>query len=384
MKSILHISNTDIASDSRILKELDALSTIDGVKIFVIGVPEKNDSSVDKIKDTIYLKMPLLMRVFRFMPRPIRYFFELLEFTIKTLIIGHKIRPNVIHCHDTFALPSGWLLKTFYNCKLVYDAHELESEKNGQNYILSSVTLAMERFCWAKIDLLVSVSESITEWYMRHLGYVQNLLILNSPVVGEKLVDRFLEIENVRYFHRQYGIAEDNLIFVYLGILGPGRGIELCLEAFSNGPSSAHVVFIGHGILQSKINEYSERFNNIHFHPTVPHDQVVLLVSHADYGLCMIENASLSDYYCLPNKLFEYCFARLPVLASNFPEIEKIVREFSLGECCEPSLISVSSVLNEIVTNRPIYGHKDISILSWEAQAKRLREFYECKLLIDI
>ena len=33
------------------------------------------------------------------------------------------------------------------------------------------------------------------------------------------------------------------------------------------------------------------------------------LIKEADVGLCLVENVSLSDYYCLPNKLFEYAFA---------------------------------------------------------------------------
>ena len=47
--------------------------------------------------------------------------------------------------------------------------------------------------------------------------------------------------------------------------------------------------------------------------------------------MCLIQNVSLSDYYCLPNKLFEYCFAEIPVLASNFPDISQTVEKYDLS-----------------------------------------------------
>ena len=281
-------------------------------------------------------------------------------------------------------MPAGWILKKLQSCKLVYDAHELESNKNGQNLLLSGATLLIERFCWPQVDLLVSVSDSITNWYIQHLGPKTNVLILNAPVLGKQLISNTSSGERQRYFHQRYGIPDDHLIFVHLGILGTGRGIEICLEAFANGPTNAHAVFIGFGNLEAKVLDFANRYPNVHFHPAVQHDQVVSLVSNADFGLCLVENASLSDYYCLPNKLFEYCFARLPILASNFPEISRLVNEFSLGVCCDPSPNSVRLALANIVATRPIYTAKDVTDLSWETQAHRLRDVYHRHLFSNL
>jgi glycosyltransferase involved in cell wall biosynthesis len=178
------------------------------------------------------------------------------------------------------------------------------------------------------------------------------------------------------YFHEKFGLSADALVFVYVGMLSSGRGIEICLDAFATGPKNAHVVFIGFGALERTIVEYSSLHTNIHFHQAVPHDQVVPLVRSADYGLCLIEKASLSDYYCLPNKLFEYCFARVPVLASGFPEISRVVEQYSLGVCCEPDPGSVRAALNQLIKSRVARVTSDITALSWEAQASRLIAAY--------
>jgi glycosyltransferase involved in cell wall biosynthesis len=266
-------------------------------------------------------------------------------------------------------------------CQLVYDAHELESDKNAQNAILSRATLLIEKTCWKQVDLLISVSDSIIEWYMRNLGRKPNVLVLNSPVITVEPDRHFSERARGSYFHEKYGIPAGNLVFVYLGLLSPGRGIEICLDAFAEGPEDVHVVFIGFGTLEKTVNEYSRRHTNIHFHEAVPHDQVVSLVRSADYGLCLVEKASLSDYYCLPNKLFEYCFARVPVLASGFPEIRRLVEQYSLGVCCDPDPRGVRAALGQLTKRSAERVTSDVTALSWEAQAARLTVAYRDQLL---
>ena len=384
MTQILHISNTDINVDSRIRKELKALSQLPGVQVSVLGISEANEDGDAELDEARYRKIRMGSRMLKAFPRAVRYFFELIEFTFKAVAAGRRIKPDIVHCHDTFALPAGWVLKRSMGCQLVYDAHELESDKNAQNAILSQATLLIEKICWKQVDLLISVSDSIIEWYMRNLGPKPNVLVLNSPAIAVESDPHFSEQVRGSYFHEKYGIPTGNLVFVYLGLLSPGRGIEICLDAFAGGPKDVHVVFIGFGSLEKTITEYSKRHTNIHFHDAVPHDQVVSLVRSADYGLCLVENASLSDYYCLPNKLFEYCFARVPVLASSFPEIRRLVEQYSLGACCDPDPSSVRAALGQLTKRRAERVTSDITALSWEAQAARLTVAYQDQLLAPL
>jgi glycosyltransferase involved in cell wall biosynthesis len=381
---ILHISNSDIDQDSRIRKELKAVGELERTQVFVVGVPAANKVGQAEIDGASYLKLRINSRMLNALPRVIRYSFALIEFTIKVVMVGRRIKPDIVHCHDTFALPAGWILKKFLDSQLVYDAHELESNKNAQNAALSLATLLVEKFCWKQVDLLISVSDSITEWYMQNLGYKSNILVLNSPVIKEDPDAGPLAQRHGNYFHEKYELPTDHFIFVYLGILVPGRGIEICLDAFATGPKNAHAVFIGFGKLEQKIKEYAAHHTNIHFHQAVPHDQVVPLVRSADYGLCLIENTSLSAYYCLPNKLFEYCFARLPVLASNFPEISRLVDQYSLGVCCEPNLENVRIAIGELIMRRLACPTSNIAVMSWEVQARRLRTVYQNLLLTSV
>lgn len=376
-KTILHISNTDIRVDSRILKELSTLGNLRGYRLLAIGVREPKGSYFEYKQFTAEIVgLNLFTDVFDWMPRPLRYLIRLITLTLILTLRGIKSNPAVVHCHDTFVLPAGLAVKLATRCKLVYDAHELESNKNGQSRVLSIATLVIEKLCWRWVDLLVSVSDSILDWYRNYFGPKESILVLNSPLADARTSARSEIRESVRYFHRLYDIPNDKLVFLYLGILGPGRGIEIALEAFASSSLDAHLVLVGYGDLSSNIQFYCDRHHNIHLHDPVPHDQVVSLAASADVGLCMVENVSLSDYYCLPNKLFEYCFAGLPILASDFPEIKKVIDEYALGTCCAPDPDRVRDAIQCLINHRPTRRQIDFSALSWDAQAERLLRAY--------
>jgi len=383
--TLLHLTHTDIRSDSRILKELRALDVFSDFRLIAIGLQRDDGSSsgVTELNATVHT-LRLVTRIFGFFPRSIRYFLSLLELTLVFTVRGLILRPTLVHCHDTFVLPAGWLIKLFSGCKLVYDAHELESNKNGQTALLSKTTLLIEKACWRKVDLLVSVSQSIISWYVENLGSKEHALVLNSPVLDSSSHKISKSKEDKGYFHQLYDIAGEKPVFIYVGILSEGRGIEMCLDAFADStPPDAHLIFLGYGRLSSLIEAYSERHGNIHLHPSVPHEQVVPLVQNADVGLCFIGNVSLSDYYCLPNKLFEYCFAGVPVLASNFPEIREVVEEYGLGMCCEPESKAVKEAIQKVIDNPLPAIASDMTELSWSAQAERLQQAYRLLLNVD-
>ena len=369
--TILHLTHTDPRSDNRILKELEALAGIDTHDVTCIGFnSELGPSNTNKKLKAQLIILRSNSNIPKWIPWPIKPTLKLIEFYIRLSKAAIKFKPTVVHCHDTLVLPIGVLVKCISKAKLIYDAHELESNKNGQTKALSKATLFVEKIAWKKIDHLISVSDSIIDWYLKNLGTKPNTLILNSPFINN------IDSESNKYFHRLYNITPDKLVFVYLGILGYGRGIDYILDVFSRKNIKSHVVFIGYGELESKIKDVSKTNTNIHYHKAVAHEEVVSLVKNADVGLCLIENVSLSDFYCLPNKLFEYTFAGLPVLASNFPDIKNIVIKYNLGRVCDINSKSINEAVSEIEVTHLSNINSDLTELGWPSQAKKLLNTY--------
>ena len=158
--------------------------------------------------------------------------------------------------------------------------------------------------------------------------------------------------------------------------------IDLLLEIFSKSSAKSHIVFIGDGFLENKIKSFSKKNSNIHLHKKVPHNQVVNLIKSADVGICIIENVSLSDYYCLPNKLFEYSFAGLRVICSDFTEISNYIISNKLGEVCKVNFESIKKAIKIIEKQGTKKVNTNLKNYSWANQAKKLVNIYKKELLI--
>lgn len=373
---VLHLSHTYVNVDARILKEMHALQ-VSGLPIDLQGLGViMNEGGADSLlaNDLQLDAIRLWSRGMTWLPRVIRHFLTFPEYTFKIAFSALRYKPHIVHCHDILALPVGALLKLVYGTKIIYDAHELESNMNSMSRLTGWMVYCVERCLWRYVDQFVTVSPSIAKWYQAQLSEKPTTLVYNSPLLNEQEQDSAF---GPNYLRNKFKIPDDAKIFIYVGYFGQGRGIEQLIDMFKQIPE-AHLVFLGHGWMQEHIVKVIKDQWNIHFHPSVPHEQVVSVVRSANVGFCMIGNVSLSDYYCLPNKLFEYIFAGVSVIASDFPDIRQVVDQYQLGVCSEQDPASIKAAVESIV-------HGDVQTqvdttklwdLSWKAQAGRLIALY--------
>ena len=232
---------------------------------------------------------------------------------------------DIIHCNDLETLPIGVIIKRFFNkkVKIVYDAHEYETERHNIRGIRKTLVKNLEKYLIGYADAVMTVSDSIANEYVRLYGIKKPSLVLNTP--------SFKVIEKGNIFRETFGISVESTIFLYQGALNLGRGIELILDTFKSLPKDNVVVFMGYGTLEPIIKEAMDKHNNIYFHKAVPPNRVLAYTSSADFGLSLIEDSCLSYRYCLPNKMFEYIMVGIPVIVSNLPEMRKIVEEYDVG-----------------------------------------------------
>lgn len=375
--TLLHITHTDVRFDSRILKELSCLSqsdlrdTYDVVAFGLKDRQEKRQAVMPHMVEIICfssISKSLFPSV-----RILRHVFMLIEVIVRFLWVAAWKRPAVVHCHDTMVLPAAVAIKLLLRTKLVYDAHELETDRNGQRRVEKWLTGLVERFAWCFVDRFITVAPSIGTYYETLYGPKPTTIILNSP----KLDDVPDDYAVPDYLRNQFNIASDAEIFVYLGIFGAGRGIEMMLEAFAELDDQRHLVFIGWGEYEALIREAECRVSNIHLHEAVSHERVVPIVRSADCGLCMVEAVSLSDYYCLPNKLFEYIFSGLPVICSDFPELSRVARDYGVGKTCELETISIRGAVRSFRREDFNFKKADLYDLSWQHQEVLLVGMYK-------
>lgn len=370
--SVLHLTHTSVPQDARILRELNALSASDEFDVHAFGVIDAETPRAP----TRYALREFHARsaAASFLPRPIRYTLVMLEVNTRFVSRLMRLRPDIVHCHDTMVLPAGVFAKLVLRSTLVYDAHELESDKAGQGPGLSKATLLIERLAWPRIDRLITVSPSIGAWYSKHLGPKPTTCILNSPQISDDDVTAHGTLDSD--LRDQLNLAPEVPLFVYVGAQEPGRGIELLLDAFSAADTDVHVAFVGDGSLRTTIEDAARTHENLHHCPPIPHDELVPYIARANGGFCLIEDISLSDHYCLPNKLFEYAFAGLPVIASRLPDIQRLIDDYQLGVCADLNISSIRQAASECLAAQRNLPPERLTPLSWNIQAANLRTLY--------
>jgi glycosyltransferase involved in cell wall biosynthesis len=294
-------------------------------------------------------------------------------------LLEDKTKFNVVVCNDLNTLPIGVFYKKINrrgDVKVIYDAHEYETEVNGLIGIKKQLARLLERFFIKHADEVITVSDSIANEYRRLYSIKKPHLILNCPL--------YSNVSKQNHFRETLGISTDQKIFLYQGGLSTGRGVELFIEAFSQiDNEQAVLVCMGYGPLEAMVKIKAKQCERVFFHPAVSPEVLLNYTSSADYGICFIEDTCLSYRYCLPNKMFEYLMAGLPVLASNLFEMRRLVEAENVGIIAQENTIkgfkeAVNSLLDkdyEKIKENIFFARKKYC---WEEQEKILRKIYSC------
>ncbi len=249
-------------------------------------------------------------------------------------IFKYLINKNVrfINVHSLHVLPIGVLLKIIKkNVVLIYDAHELETEVDGAKGLKKRAAKISERIFIRYVDKMIVVSDSIKKWYANEYKSINS----DSIFVIRNIPNRKDEAPlSQDLFRKKFSISENELVFLYQGLISKVRGCEKIIRIFRE-ISDKHIVFMGNGDgYLSEIKRFASEYDNIHYHEPVNFQkELPLYTSSADIGLHFIEvNGILNHRYCLPNKLFEYITNGLPVIVnSNAIEMTNIVRTYNAG-----------------------------------------------------
>lgn len=366
-KKVLMLLLNSFKNDNRVLKEASSLAKA-GYKIKLLcyqeyDMPLKENKNGFKVLRIVnignYHKLRILSKL---------YF--LFKFTFKSLLIG---KHDIIHCHDLFTLPIGFLHKLFYKSKIIYDCHEHETETAHLSGMVKILYKIIERIFIKRADAVITVSESIAASYVDIYNIKKPTIVMNCP--------ELVNIKKNTKLRRIFNIPKNELIFLYQGVLEHNRGVSKLIEVFKK-IKEKHIVFIGYGIEKDKIIQASRIHKNIHFHETVPYNELLEYTCSANFGLIVTDNRSLSVDFSLPNKLFEYVMSGIPVICSNLREVSKFVKTNNLGICLDENSIEyLVNTLGSLTQRDSIKFAKNLkqakSFYNWENQAYNLVEAYK-------
>lgn len=261
---------------------------------------------------------------------------------------------KVAFASDFYSLYVGRILKKKYNSKLIYDSREIYSALGPlfQSPLKQKILISLERKWLNDVNQIVVSAPKDADYIRDFYKLKQSFeVILNLPP--------FKEINNTNLIRAKYQIPQNKKILIYQGMLLPGRGLIPLISALNFLPDF-YICIFGEGPIKAQLKELAISLNiekRVIFVGNVNYDELHNWTCSADIGICFIEPISVSYQYALPNKLFEYCMAGIPTLASNLFAIQEIIDNNQIGKAIplDSSPREIAVAVQEILNNINYY-----------------------------
>ncbi len=411
--SVCMVVKNRLSNDARVKKEMAVLAR-DGWRVTVIampeaGAPEEEDrhgirilrppifsESKQKLRSIVteasesndkstrarvirYLRRNKLRRLVADLQRDIPW-----EKRLKKAAL--QVNADVYHANDLDTLDICGSVAAQNGAKLVYDSHELWLESSRYliaTHPLNKVRLKrIERKYISRADAVIAVTPMRGRRMQEMYPSMKNLQIVeNAP-------EKLLKLPEKGRLRSLINAEPDDIIALYQGVLCPERGLEELLAAaeLSENPR-LKFVFIGmdtwNGTLQRTAADRGLN-NRVFFLPPVSSEELPEITVDADMGFILFRNTCLNHYYSLPNKLYEYMMAGVPIVSSDFPELKRVLGEAGSGITVDPdSPEEIAEAVERLAANPDMRnrmkgnGRKAaLDRYNWEPQSEILRDLY--------
>ena len=241
-----------------------------------------------------------------------------------------QYRPDLIHAHDLPRLRVAVHAKRQAGVPLIYDAHELYPEINTLSPVDKRALERLEGRFARHCDRVITVNPFIAREMARRYA-------IPTPEVLFNAIDRpegFDPQHKPDRFRAELPIAPDKAILLYQGWMSATRGLQDLVNAMAHVPDRVHLVMMGYGEARAELERIVRDRGlgrRVHFKDAVPVTELLWWTASADAGIIPYRPVDLNNYYCSPNKLFEFIQASLPLIVNDLPFLRQVVGQEGFG-----------------------------------------------------
>ncbi len=357
----------DLVTDQRVNKVCQTLLSMN-CDVLLVGRKMHSSPELDKRNYAMH-RMNLIFDI-----GPLFY----AEFNLRLFFFLIFKKADLLISNDLDTLLPNYLIKKFKKTPLIYDSHEyftevpeLVNRKHTQR-----IWKFIERKLFPKITDVITVNDSIADLFEKDYGI--------RPHVVRNIPRRSNSIKKVS--RNSLDLPEDIDIIILQGSgINVHRGAEELVEAMQF-VNNAVLLIIGGGDVINHLKEMVISLgikDKVIFKPRLPYDQMMQYTEASDLGLTLDKATNLNYKYSLPNKLFDYIQAGIPILSSTLPEIEKIITKYEVGDFIpDHNPQNIAQKINDILSNQALITKwkKNCSFaaekLTWENEEKILKKIY--------
>ena len=293
-KNVTITVTNDIITDNRMHKTELTLQNA-GFNVKIIGINNRNSIKLSKPYKTKRLKLLFYKSWLFYANYNIFVFFYLLFSKVDILLSV-----------DLDTLLANYLVAKIRRKKLIYDSHELFTElpELVERPKIKAIWQKIEKSILPKIKHSYTVCQSIANYYNQKYN-ISMSVVRNVPFSS-----------NLELFSKN----ENPKIILYQGALNIGRGIEDMIEAMQYLENFVFWI-IGDGYHSNVLKKIVKQFgveHKVFFLGKIQAENLPQYPVQAHLGISYENNLGLNYYYALPNNIFDYIQAFVPVLCSNF------------------------------------------------------------------
>ncbi|MFO7655865.1 MAG: glycosyltransferase [Bacteroidales bacterium] len=283
-------------------------------------------------------------------------------------------RFDVLVANDLDTLPANYLISRLKKIKLVYDSHEYFTE------VPELIGRKRVKRIWELIEGLIlphiiysyTVCGSLADIY-NSMYHIDMQVIRNLPVKkGQPVV------------HKELRDGDEHII-LYQGSVNKARGLEMVIQAMRH-LNGVKFVIIGNGDIKNNLEKMVAGYGltgKVVFLGRVIPEELLSYTVQADIGISLEENLGLNYYYALPNKLFDYIQANVPVMVSDFPEMGGLVARYNIGVAtAERNPLKIADLIMDILKDKDRISLwkknliKAAQEFTWNSEELKLLDFY--------
>ncbi len=356
-KRLLILSFSNIAWDSRVLREIEFAAPHYQVDVIGFGDwPGKPGVRFFPLAKTPrtrgymagYLAALLAGRLSPAVYE--RFFWSKGEYGMAREIIRRE-KYDLIHANDWDALPVAVSAARQTGSRVLFDAHEYTVEQEADRPFWKATVAPLRDYFLRSyqecVTARVTVAEGIRDLYRQNYGWDMDL-ILNAPA----------------YTPAQFRPVQPGQIHIlHHGGAIPSR----YLEDFVDLGGALDERFTLSLMLMPTNRSYYEMLcrraagkpgSRVQFLDPVPVSKMFEVLPRFDLGIPAMRVRQLNNFYCLPNKFFEFVMAGLGVVVTPLPSMQKIIEQHGIGAVsADQSWQSVARCLNGL-SGEEINGFK--------------------------
>jgi glycosyltransferase involved in cell wall biosynthesis len=338
-------------TDGRVMRAATALVEA-GYAVSIVDVERDRDRPAEEIVQGVSLKhLKLPLRSASFTPAFILIAVQMFVFGMLRLT---QSQADIYHAHDLNALPATFLAACLRHKPVLFDAHEYASEEGESSPFqsrLHRIVVFFLRLLLPRCRGVITVSPQIARGFCDQFSLSAVTVVRNIPV--------YQAVTRTNRLRETLGLSKETRIALYQGGLQSNRDLDRLVRAAPFLEQNNVIVLMGQDAQNTKARLESLILlegvtDRVKILPAVPYEDLLEWTSSADLGLIIFPpDYSLSIRWCLPNKLFEYLMAGLPVLSSPLEAVADIILNYDVGKVAF-SLVpeDIANAINTILSDQ--------------------------------